>query len=160
MSSKNVRCQGTKIPSGIFQAKTYYSFFRHKLFFLFIIFLFSYLLSITNLLFFFIIFHTFSFRASSIYVVPICSTTFKFVNDMGPNYLNEVFQWAAESNRTLRNDYLKLKHPLRKTTAGQNSLSFLGFSKWKLLPEFTKKCNNIYTLKNNFKKLYLAQLAH
>ena len=38
----------------------------------------------------------------------ILSTTFKFVNDMGPNYLNEVFQWAAESNRTLRNDYLKL----------------------------------------------------
>ena len=157
MSSKNLRCQGTKIPSGIFQAKTYYSFFRHKLFFLFIIFLFSYLLSITNLLFFFIIF---SFRASSIYVVPICSTTFKFVNDMGPNYLNEVFQWAAENNRTLRNDYVKLKHPFRKTTAGQNSLSFLGLSKWKQLPEFTKKCNNINTLKHNLKKLYLAQLAH
>ena len=34
----------------------------------------------------------------------ILSTTFKFVNDIGPNYLNEVFQWAAESNRTLRND--------------------------------------------------------
>ena len=38
----------------------------------------------------------------------ILSTTFKFLNDMGPNYLNEVFQWAAESNRTLRNNYLKL----------------------------------------------------
>ena len=38
----------------------------------------------------------------------ILSTTFKFVNDMGPNYLNEMFQWTAESNRTLRNDYLKL----------------------------------------------------
>ena len=37
----------------------------------------------------------------------ILSTTFKFVNDMDPNYLNEVFQWAAESNRTLRNDYFK-----------------------------------------------------
>ena len=46
----------------------------------------------------------------------ILSTTFKFVNDMGPNYLNEVFQWVAESNRTLRKDYLKLKHPFRKTT--------------------------------------------
>ena len=37
----------------------------------------------------------------------ILSTTFKFFNDMGPNYLNEVFQWAAESNRTLGNDDLK-----------------------------------------------------
>ena len=57
---------------------------------------------------------------------------------MGPNYLNEVFQWAAESNRTLRNDYLKLKHPFCKATAGQNSLSFLGPSKWNQLPESTK----------------------
>ena len=31
----------------------------------------------------------------------IILTTFKFVNDIGPNYLNEVFQWAAESDRTL-----------------------------------------------------------
>ena len=37
----------------------------------------------------------------------ILSTIFKFVNDMGPNYLNEVFQWATESNRTLRNYDLK-----------------------------------------------------
>ena len=59
----------------------------------------------------------------------ILSTTFKFVNDIGPNYLNEVFQWAAESNRTLRNENFKLKHPFRKTTAGQSSLSFLGSSK-------------------------------
>ena len=49
---------------------------------------------------------------------------FQIVNDMGPNCLNEVFQWAAENNRTLRNDYLKLKHPFHKTTAGQNSLFF------------------------------------
>ena len=55
-----------------------------------------------------------------------CVTTFRFVNDIGPKCLNEVFQWAAESNRTLRNDYRKLKHPFRKTTAGQNSLYFLG----------------------------------
>ena len=72
---------------------------------------------------------------------------------MGPNYLNEVFQWSAESNRTLRNDYHKLKHPFYKTTAGQNSLSFLGPSKWNKLPEPTKKCNNINTFKHNLKNL-------
>ena len=71
----------------------------------------------------------------------LLSTTFKFVKDIGPNYLNEVFQWAAESNRTLRNGYRKLKHPFRKTTVGQNSVSFLGPSKWNTLPESTKKCN-------------------
>ena len=76
-------------------------------------------------------------------------TTFKFVTDIAPNYLHEVFQWAAESNRTLRNDYRKLKHPFRKATAGQNSLSFLGPPKWNKLPESTKKCNNINTFKHN-----------
>ena len=90
----------------------------------------------------------------------ILSTTFRFINDMGPNYLNEVFQCAAESNRTLRNDYLKLKHPFGKTTAGQKSLSFLGPSKWNQSPESIKKCNSINTFKHNFKKLYLAQLAN
>ena len=90
----------------------------------------------------------------------IFSTTFKFVNYMSPNYLNEVFQWAAESSRTLRNDYLKLKHPFRETTAGQNSLSFLVPSKWDKLLESTEKCSNINTFKHNLKELYLAQLAN
>ena len=90
----------------------------------------------------------------------ILSTTFNFVNDMGPNYLNEVFQWAGESNRTLRNHFLKLKHPFRKTAAGQNSLSFLGLSKWNKLPESTKKCNNINTFKHNLEKLCLVLLAN
>ena len=71
-----------------------------------------------------------------------------------------VFQWAAESNRTLRNDYLKLKHPFCKRTAGQNSLSFLGPTKWNQLPEFTKTYNNINTFKHNLKKLYLEQIAN
>ena len=92
----------------------------------------------------------------------ILSTTFKFFNDIGPNYLNEAFQWAAESNRTLRNDYRKLKHPFPRTTACQNSLFFKDLSKWSKLPkklESTKNRNNINTFNHNSKKLYLAQLT-
>ena len=74
-------------------------------------------------------------------------TTFQFVNDIGPNYFNEEFQWATKSNRTLRNHYPKLKHPFRKGTAGKNSISFLGLLKWNKLPESTKKLNKINTLK-------------
>ena len=73
----------------------------------------------------------------------ILLTTFKFVNNIGLNYLNEVFQCATESNRTLRNNYRKLKQPFWKTTAGQNLLSFLGPSTWNKLLEFTKKLKNI-----------------
>ena len=50
----------------------------------------------------------------------VLSTTFKFVNHTGPNYLNEVLQWATESNRTLRDNYCRFG----ETNAGQNSLSF------------------------------------
>ena len=78
--------------------------------------------------------------------------------DIGPNYLNEVFQWATESNKTLRNDYHKLKHPLRKTTAGQNSLSFLGPSKWNKLPDSKKKFNNFNTFKDNLKSFIWPNL--
>ena len=90
----------------------------------------------------------------------ILSTTVKFVNDIGLNYLNEVFQWATESNRTLRNDYLKLKHRFQKRATGQNSLSFLGPSKWNKFPESTKKFSNSSTFKHSLKTLYLAQLAN
>ena len=79
---------------------------------------------------------------------------------MGLNYLKKVFQWAAESNRTLRKDYLKLKDPFRKKNARQNSLSFLVPSKQNNLSESAKKFNNINTFKHNLKKLYLAQLAN
>ena len=44
----------------------------------------------------------------------VLSTTFKFVSDIGPNCSNEVFHWATESNRTLRNSYRKLKQPFAK----------------------------------------------
>ena len=54
----------------------------------------------------------------------VLSATFKFVNDVGPNFLNEVFLWAAESNSTLRNDYRRLKHPLRKATATAQKMKF------------------------------------
>ena len=87
-------------------------------------------------------------------------TIFKFVNDIGLNHFKEVFQLATVCNRTFRNDYRELKHPFHKTTSGQNSLSFLGSSKWNKLPESTKKLNNINTFKHDLKKLYLAQLTN
>ena len=55
---------------------------------------------------------------------------------------------------------LPLKYPFCKTTAGQNSVSYLGPSKWNQLLESTKRCNDINTFKHNFKELYLAQLAN
>ena len=74
--------------------------------------------------------------------------------------MNEVFQWATESNRTLKKNYRKLKHPFRKATAGQNSLYVLGTSKLDKLPESIKKFNNITTFTHNLIKLYLTQITN
>ena len=93
----------------------------------------------------------------------VLSITFKFVIDIGPNRLCGLLQWANESNRTrrtLRNNYYKLKLSFFKTTAGQNSLSFLGLSKRNNLREPVKKLNNINNFKHNFKKLYRTKLAN
>ena len=78
----------------------------------------------------------------------VLSTTLKFINDKGLNYLNKLFQTAHESNRTLRNDYRKLhfafsqnnnyENPFRKKTAGQALLSFLETSKWSKLAVYKK----------------------
>ena len=46
----------------------------------------------------------------------VLSTIFQFINDICLDYLNEVFQWATESNRILLNYYRKLKHLFRKRT--------------------------------------------
>ena len=62
---------------------------------------------------------------------------FEIYQWQGPNYLNEIFQTASESNRTLRNDYCKLQHQFHKT-AGQNLLSFLETSKWSKLTVYKK----------------------
>ena len=56
---------------------------------------------------------------------------FEIFIDIGPNYLNEVFQRAAEGNRTLRNDYLKA--PISQNNCW-SKLSFLGLSKWNKFP--------------------------
>ena len=65
----------------------------------------------------------------------------------------------ADSNRvSTRNSYKKLSQPFRKTTLGQNSLSYLGPSIWNKLPENIKRCNNVNTFKHNVKKHYFNEI--
>ena len=45
----------------------------------------------------------------------VISIVFKYFNEQCPNYLNEVFDVATESNFQLRNSFQKLKRPFRKT---------------------------------------------
>ena len=54
------------------------------------------------------------------------SIFFKYFDNLCPHYLNEVFMTAPESSSSLRNSYQKLQQTFRKTSTGQNFLSFIG----------------------------------
>ena len=70
--------------------------------------------------------------------------------------MNEVFEYASPGRISSRNNYAKLKVPFRKTTMGQESLSYIGLSVWKKLPSSMKR--NIGLDKFNVKKHYLREL--
>ena len=51
---------------------------------------------------------------------------FKCFDNQCLHYLSEVFIKALECSLSLRTSYKKIKQPSRKTSAGQNGLSFSG----------------------------------
>ena len=76
-----------------------------------------------------------------------------------PHYLNEVFMKAPESSSSLRNSYQKLQQPFRKTSTGQNALSFISLALWNKFPEKIKRTMNLNTFKHNLKKHDLKELS-
>ena len=69
--------------------------------------------------------------------------------------MNEVFRLAENRRIITRNKYFKLSHPFRKTSTGQNSLSYIGPAIWNRIPEILKKTKNMNTFKHKMKHYYL-----
>ena len=90
----------------------------------------------------------------------VISIVFKYFNGQCPNYLNEVFDVATESNFQLNNSFQKLKCPFRKTNNGQHALSYIGPTFWNKTPDTLKRSNNLNTFKHNFKKYILQELKN
>ena len=67
----------------------------------------------------------------------INSIVFKYINNQCPNYLNEVFQRAAENNIQTRG-LLKSKRPFCKTNTGQIALPYIGPAIWSETPDMLK----------------------
>ena len=88
----------------------------------------------------------------------LCSSAFKFIKGKCPEYMNEVFQIAHQSNMTTRSSYLKLSHPFRKTNMGQKNLSFLAPKEWNKLPMELKVCSSINIFKHRVKSFFLNLL--
>ena len=53
------------------------------------------------------------------------SIAYKYFDNQYPRYLNEVFMKAPESSSSPRNRNQKLHQPFRKTSTGENALSFI-----------------------------------
>ena len=71
----------------------------------------------------------------------VISIVFKYFNGQCPNYLNEVFDVATESNFQLRNSFQKLKR--------QYVLPYIGPTFWNKTPDTLKCSNNLNTFKHN-----------
>ena len=77
-----------------------------------------------------------------------------------PAYKNEVFRPAQNTRINTRNSYFKLSRPFRKTSTGQNNLSYIGPAIWNKIPEILKKNKNLNTFKHKMKHYYLNELSN
>ena len=82
--------------------------------------------------------------------------TYNFVNNTGPYYMDEVFEFAPHCSIGTRNIFSKLKNPFRKTNMGQKAISYIGPSIWNSSPDSIKRANSLNTLKHNVKEHYLT----
>ena len=71
--------------------------------------------------------------------------------------MNDIFEHVAVISYNTRNSFLRLKQPFRKTSQGQNCLSYVGPSVWNKMPQEVKNSENINTFKHNIKKYFLQK---
>ena len=88
--------------------------------------------------------------------IPV--SAFNFFNNKSPFYMNDIFIPADNDRVSTRNSYQKLSQPFRKTTQGQNSLSYTSPSVWNKLSESIKKCKSVNTFKHRLKIHYFNEL--
>ena len=74
--------------------------------------------------------------------------------------MNEVSRLAENIRISMRNSYIKLRHPFRKTSTGQNGLSYIGLAISSTIPEILQKTKNLNTFKHKMKNYYLNDLSN
>ena len=68
---------------------------------------------------------------------------FKFFDYRCYLYMRGIFDKSCISQTSTRNSIMKLSQPLRRTSYGQNCISFFAPSVWKSLPNELKSCTNL-----------------
>ena len=72
--------------------------------------------------------------------------------------MKEVSEYASQGRISSRNNYARLKIPFRKTTMGQENLSYIGPPVWNKLPSSMKRNISLNKFKHDVKKHYLREL--
>ena len=88
----------------------------------------------------------------------LVANMFKFFDDKCPLYMKDVFDKSCISQASTRNSTMKLSQPLRRTSFGQNCLSFLAPFVWSNLPNELKRCTNLNTSKHKIKEYFFYKI--
>ena len=81
----------------------------------------------------------------------------KFFKGTAPAYADEIFEPVDQSRVTIRSKF-KLNLPFRKSSAGQNCLSYIGPKIWNSLSSDLKSANNVDSFKHKIKGNFLQNI--
>ena len=88
----------------------------------------------------------------------LAANVFKFFDDKCPLDMKDVFDKSCMSQASTRNSAMKLSQPLRRTSYGQNCISFLAPSVWNNLPNELKRYTNLNTFKHKIKEYFFCKI--
>ena len=88
----------------------------------------------------------------------LAPNTIKFFDDRCPFYMRDIFDKSCISQASTRNSIMKLNQPLKRTSYGQNCISFLATSVWNNLPNELKRCTNLNTFKHKIKEYFFYKI--
>ena len=83
----------------------------------------------------------------------VCSIVFKYIHNLCPAYMSELFYLFGQSTQT-RGSIYKLIQPFRKTKLGQRGLSYIGPSLWNALDDHCKNKPNLNAFKHALKDTF------
>ena len=90
----------------------------------------------------------------------INAMTFKFINNVCPYSLIEIYEYSPQCRIESRSNFVNLDVPFPKTSMCQEDLSFIGPSLWKSLSSRIYEINTVFNIfKHNLKNQYVGNLA-
>ena len=87
----------------------------------------------------------------------ICVNIMKFFKGTAPAYADEIFQ-PVDQSRVTRRSKFKLNLPIRKSSAGQKCLSYMGPKIWNSLSSDLKSTNSVNSFKHKIKDNFFQNI--